>query len=147
MNLNPRIGHTIRGFFFRLHQSKTSLRLRLSRHSPTKTYRPGPAPLVFGLQQVELCSLQLLVPLAQTQWEPKTLSARINQRRATFSPSASRPYEQVPACSGLHVFPISAGLAPAGSQLVSYNKRSPLARSSLGLPQWKERLVFYSVKE
>jgi len=41
--------------------------------------------------------------------------------------------------------PISAGLAPAGSQLVSYNERIELSRSPLGLSRWKQRLVSYSV--
>ncbi len=41
-------------------------------------------------------------------------------------------------------FRISVGLAPAVSQLVSYNERSALASSPLGLPRWKPRLVSYS---
>ena len=40
--------------------------------------------------------------------------------------------------------PISAGLAPVGSQLASYNKRTALCRSPLGLSRWKQRLVSYS---
>ena len=40
--------------------------------------------------------------------------------------------------------PTSAGLAPVGSQLASYNKRTVLSRSPLGLPRWKQRLVSYS---
>ena len=51
---------------------------------------------------------------------------------------------QVPECCRVPVFPISAGLAPAGSQLVGYNKRSVLSRSPLGSPRWKQRLARYS---
>ena len=40
--------------------------------------------------------------------------------------------------------PISAGLAPVGSQLASYNERTSLSRSPLGLPRWKQRLTSYS---
>ena len=47
---------------------------------------------------------------------------------------------QASECCGLYVFLISAGLAPAGSQLVGYNERSALARSPSGLPRWKQRL-------
>ena len=46
-----------------------------------------------------------------------------------------------PQRCGLYLFPISAGLAPTGSQLASYNERSKLARSPSGLPRWKQRLV------
>jgi hypothetical protein len=38
---------------------------------------------------------------------------------------------------------ISAGLAPAGSQLVGYDECYALARSPLGLSRWKQRLVSY----
>ncbi len=34
-------------------------------------------------------------------------------------------------------FPISAGLAPAGSQLASYIERIALTGSPLGSPQWR----------
>ncbi len=43
----------------------------------------------------------------------------------------------------LNVFPISAGLVPAGSQLVSYNQSSEMVRSPSGLPRWKQRLICY----
>jgi len=41
-------------------------------------------------------------------------------------------------------FPISAGLAPAGSQLVGYYERRALARSPSGSFRWRQRLVCYS---
>ena len=56
----------------------------------------------------------------------------------------SRHFVQLPACCERYVFLISAGLAPAGSQLVGYNESRPLARSPLGLPQWKQRFGGYS---
>ena len=47
---------------------------------------------------------------------------------------ASTQSVQVPESCGRYVFPISAGLAPAGSQLVGYNERSALTRSPSGKP-------------
>ena len=73
------------------------------------------------------------------------------QKRNTAStvamPSRCRPtfrrYAQRPECCGLNVLPISAALAPAGSQLVGYNEHSVLSRSPSGSPRWKQRLTRY----
>ena len=93
--------------------------------------------------EVELSSLQLLVPLGQAQRKPNTSnhpsSTSVSSCISTIRASASMLRTVF-----LYFLLISAGLAPAGSQLVGYNESSALARSPSGSSRWEQRLISYA---